>query len=96
MKVEVSPQVAEFLRRQAPEVRRLLRGALRELASGQGDVKPLEGPLEGYCRLRVGAYRVVFAYAGRRTIQCVFAERRSIVYEVLAQTLRDKLLGYDD
>lgn len=96
MKVEVSPQVAEFLRRQPPEVRRLLRGALRELALGKGDVKPLEGPLEGYCRLRAGAYRVVFAYAGRRTIQCIFAERRSIVYEVLAQALRDKLLGYDD
>lgn len=52
-----------------------------------GDIVPLEGPLEGYCRLRVGAYRVIFSYGENDTIQCVFAERRSIVYELLMDAL---------
>lgn len=95
MKVEVALQVAEFARTQAPEGRRQLRQAPRALALGKGDIKALEGPLEGYCRLRVGAYRIVFAYAGRQTVQCIFAERRSIIYEVFAQVLRDKLAGVE-
>ncbi|MBK7582528.1 MAG: hypothetical protein IPI67_20315 [Myxococcales bacterium] len=95
MKVAVSLQVAEFVRTQAPEGRRQLRGALRALGLGKGDVRALEGPLEGYCRLRVGGYRVIFCYAGRQTIQCIFAERRSIIYEVFAQVLSKKLSGLE-
>jgi len=41
--------------------------------------------------LRVGAYRVVLSYSKRRTIQCVFAERRSIVYELLVELLESRL-----
>lgn len=68
-----------------------MRQALKELATEKGDIKPLEGPLDGYCRLRVGTHRIIFAYVGRNRIQCVFAERRSIVYEVFAQLLNDEL-----
>lgn len=63
------------------------------MADGKGDIRSLEGPLDGYCRLRVGGYRIIFAYSGRASIECIFAERRSIVYEVFAQTLSDKLTG---
>lgn len=91
MKVELSEQVVDFVRRLPPDPRRRLRRALRDLAHERGDLKPLEGPLEGYCRLRVGAYRVVVSYAKRRAIQCVFAESRSIVYELLVQLLESRL-----
>jgi mRNA-degrading endonuclease RelE of RelBE toxin-antitoxin system len=91
MKVEISDQVVDFVRRLAPDPRRVVRKALRDLAAEKGDIKPLEGPLDGYCRLRVGTYRILFAYVGRNTIQCVFAERRSIIYEVFAQVLNDEL-----
>lgn len=92
MKVELSTQVVESVKRQAPEPRRLLRAALRDLAQDHGDIKPLEGPLEGYCRLRVHGYRIIFSYA-ERSIQCVFAERRGIVYEVFARALAETLSG---
>jgi mRNA-degrading endonuclease RelE of RelBE toxin-antitoxin system len=93
MRVELAPEVVDFVRRLAPEPRRLVRRALRDLADGKGDIRPLEGPLDGYCRLRVGGYRVIFAYSGRASIRCIFAERRSIVYEVFAQALSDTLSG---
>jgi mRNA-degrading endonuclease RelE of RelBE toxin-antitoxin system len=96
MRVELALQVAEFPRRQAPEPRRALRQALKDLAKDKGDIKPLEGPLDGYCRLRVGGYRIIFSYSRRRSIQCIFAERRSIVYEVFAQALAEKLSGVDE
>ena len=96
MKVEVSDQVLEFVRSQAPEPRRRLRLALRKLASEHGDIRSLEGPLRGYLRLRVGPYRVLLAYgtdAGRpKRLRCLFAERRDIVYEIFSRMLQDRIL----
>lgn len=91
MKIELAAQVVEFVRRLPPEPRRRLRRALRDLTRERGDIKPLQAPLAGYCRLRVGGYRVVFAYGRRGTIQCVFAEQRSVVYELLLDSLQDAL-----
>jgi mRNA-degrading endonuclease RelE of RelBE toxin-antitoxin system len=91
MKVELAAQVVEFVRRLPPEPKRRLRRALRNLARGRGDIRALEAPLDGYCRLRVGGHRVVFAYGARGTIQCIFAEQRSIVYELLQERLREEL-----
>ena len=97
MTVLLAEQVVDFVRRLPPEPKQRLRRALRGLATGRGDIKPLEAPLQGYCRLRVGGYRVVFAYGKRGTIECIFAEQRSIVYELLLERLRDRLKrGKDD
>jgi len=92
MKVRLAPQVVEFVGGLAPEPRRRLRLALRNLETGKGDIKPLEGPLQDYSRLRVGPYRVILSYSTSRTIDCVFAERRSIVYEVFADAMVERLM----
>ncbi len=55
MRVELDPEVAEFVRSLAPEPRRCLREALRGLAEEKGDLKQLEAELTGYVRLRVGS-----------------------------------------
>ncbi len=68
-----------------------MKRALKELAREKGDIKRLEGPLDGYCRLRVGGYRVILYYTGGGTLECVFAERRNIVYEVFAHALQGAL-----
>lgn len=95
MKIEVSRQVVDLIKSQAPEPRQFLRRALQGLSQNRGDIRSLEPPLEGYCRLRVRGYRILFAY-GPRSIQCVFAERRSIVYEVFERVLAAKLSGADE
>lgn len=98
-KVELSEQVARYVARRAPEPRRQLRTALRALTKERGDIRALEGRLENYHRLRVGGYRVIFAYrfvGKQRTIQCIFAERRNVVYEVFEQLRRQLLEGGDD
>ncbi len=92
MKVGLAPRVVDFVRALAPAPRRQLRLALRDLAKGKGDVKPLEGPLQDYCRLRVGPYRVIVSYHKSGRIECVFAERRSIVYEVFADAMIERLM----
>ncbi|MFN8087325.1 MAG: hypothetical protein U0Q04_10340 [Microbacterium sp.] len=59
--------------------------------SGRGDVKQIEGPLEAYCRLRVGSFRIVLRYDRAKFVDGVFAERRGIVYEVFAETMIETL-----
>jgi mRNA interferase RelE/StbE len=84
MKIEVTEQVREFIRACPPEPRRWLRDALRKLTDEKGDIKALEGELEGYHRLRVRSYRIIFRYTTDkrgRMIRCDFAEHRSVVYE---------------
>jgi len=92
MKVRLALQVVDFIRSLAPEPRRTVRLALRELEKGKGDIKPLEGPLQDYCRLRIGPYRVILSYGKAGTIECVFAERRSIVYEIFADAMVERLM----
>jgi mRNA interferase RelE/StbE len=92
MTIKPSAQVADFLRGLAPEPRRQLRLAIRSLARGRGDVRALEGDLAGYWRLRVGSYRVIL-WRSATVIECIFAERRSIIYEIFAEELKKKLTG---
>ena len=91
MKIKLSEQVAGFVRGLAPTPRRGLRLAFKALTKGEGDVKALEGALTGYSRLRVSSYRVIVSYRSPKEIECVFAERRSIIYEIFAEVLRETL-----
>lgn len=93
-RIDVSPQVADFLRTLAPEPRKQLRAALRNLARDEGDILELEHPLEGFCRLRVGRYRVVFSYAieeDQRVVRCVYAGRRELVYELFHDLVQQRM-----
>ncbi len=80
--VRPSIQVIEYSGRLAPEARRALKQALRELREERGDVRALEANLSGYYRLRVGRHRLIFNYATDGAIEVVFIEERHLVYEV--------------
>lgn len=92
-KVNVHAQVEVFIRALAPEPRQRLVKALKALPAG--DTKALEGRLSGYWRLRDGGYRVIYADSvvkGVRTFDCLFAERRPMVYELFEQILAEEAL----
>jgi mRNA-degrading endonuclease RelE of RelBE toxin-antitoxin system len=97
MKTEVlvAERVRLYVRSQAPAPRQALHRAVKALAKDQGDIKRLEGKLSGWSRLRVTEHRVLFretADRGVRKINCVFAEKRSVVYEMFAELLANELL----
>jgi mRNA interferase RelE/StbE len=81
-RVVVKAPAYEFLRRLAPGPRRALKQALIELRYERGDIRALDENLSGYYRLRVGRYRVVFAYAEDGSIEALFIGERSLVYEL--------------
>jgi len=89
----IHSQAESFIRTLAPEPRTRLVRALKVLPAGE--VKALEGRLSGYFRLRVGGYRLIFADTvknGVRTLDCLFVERRSIVYELFEQILAERVV----
>jgi len=89
-RVNLSTQVLGFCGSLAPEPRKKLRLALRNLQKEAGDIKSLEGPLAGFHRVRSGSHRVVFVRRlrkGKPEIDCLFAEHRSLVYEILTAAL---------
>jgi mRNA-degrading endonuclease RelE of RelBE toxin-antitoxin system len=93
--VRITPQVRAFVRSLAPETRHKLRLGLRELERGRGDLKALEGSLQGYHRLRIGAFRIIVRFGtlsgGRPAAFCIFAEHRSLVYVMLQELLENGL-----
>ena len=92
--VELEQQVVDFVRSLPPQPRQALRRTLKNLQLEHGDIRALEGELEGFYRLRVQRYRLIFHYdlqRDRRIIRCVYAATRSIVYEVFAERIRELL-----
>ena len=91
--VRPAVQVIEYVRRLAPEPRCAVKRALIDLRHEGGDIQALEGNLSGYYRLKVGRHRLIFAYAQDQTIEVVFIEERSLVYEVFEAQFIKKLKG---
>jgi mRNA-degrading endonuclease RelE of RelBE toxin-antitoxin system len=92
-KVVVHGHAERFVTALAPEPRRRLIKAMKALPSGE--IKALEARLAGYYRLRVGGYRIIFADSVKnkvRTFDCIFAERRPVVYELFEQILVEQAL----
>ena len=86
-RVKVREQVWKFHARLGLEDRRAVKRALVQLAGERGDIRALRDRLEGYYRLRVGSYRVVFRYLPGRIIECVYLNDRALVYDVFESEL---------
>jgi len=86
-RVKVREQVWKFYGLLGPEDRRAVKRALLQLAGERGDIRALRDRLEGYYRLRIGIYRVVFRYLPDRIIECVYMNDRALVYDVFESEL---------
>ena len=52
-----------------------------ERAGGDLDIKALRGDLEGFYRIRIGDYRIVYHHGTGSTIFLAYADLREEVYE---------------
>ncbi|HEY4989649.1 MAG TPA: cytotoxic translational repressor of toxin-antitoxin stability system [Opitutaceae bacterium] len=90
-KVEVRQQVKGFIDTLAPESRKKIRSGLRGLETERGDCIALKEKLDGFHRLRIGGYRVVYRYIPGKVIECVFAESRGLVYHLFEREVLNRL-----
>jgi mRNA-degrading endonuclease RelE of RelBE toxin-antitoxin system len=92
MKIEVlvEAQALAFIRRQTPDARKKLRAAIHAIERGDSFPDPLEDELEGFYKLRVDDYRLILKHESGDNapfFKIVFAERRSVVYEIFRQII---------
>jgi mRNA-degrading endonuclease RelE of RelBE toxin-antitoxin system len=90
MRVTIEPQPREFIRRQPPATRQQLREVLHAIERGKIFPEPLDEELEGFYKLRVENCRLILKHeSGDKAplFKVVFAERRSVVYEMFRQII---------
>ncbi len=90
MKISASEPVRIWLRALPPEgktrVRRALKAPARD-GTRSLDIKPLRRELEGFHRLRVGDYRVLYHFGSGDLLRLDYADIRDVVYDAF-RTLR--------
>ena len=92
MKIEVlvEAQPLAFIRRQSPDMRKKLSAAIHAIEREEVFPEPLEDELEGFYKLRVENCRLILKHeSGDKAplFKVVFAERRSVVYEMFRQII---------
>jgi mRNA-degrading endonuclease RelE of RelBE toxin-antitoxin system len=88
MRISASEPVQLWLQGLPPETKQRVRRALKALGDGRArrlDVKPLRGELEGFYRLRIGDYRMVYHLEPRPIVRLDYADLRDVVYDVFRQ-----------
>jgi len=89
--VDIWPQVQDFYADLGMTYRRETKRALMLLRKEQGDIKALGDDLAGFYRLRVGPFRIIFRYREGKVIECVYMNRRALVYEVFEREVVERL-----
>ena len=85
-RVEFSPAVAKVVRHLPPEIKALVREAVRAIVSDPELGDALQGELEGLRKFRVRRYRIVYAVnARRRRIEIHAVGHRRSVYDEIAE-----------
>jgi mRNA-degrading endonuclease RelE of RelBE toxin-antitoxin system len=88
MRILASEQVQRWLVSLPPERKKRVRAQLKLLAEGKAEgVKALRGELDGYLRLRIGDYRIIWHVAAGQTIKLDYADIRETAYETFLQIL---------
>jgi len=90
IRISASDQVAVWLTALPPLTKRRIRRSLRGLCRGKGDIKGLQGPLEGFCRLRVGGIRIIYRQVSSSEIHLDYAHTRDVVYEIFERLLQNR------
>jgi mRNA-degrading endonuclease RelE of RelBE toxin-antitoxin system len=88
MKILASEQVQRWLVSLPPETKKRIRAELKLLAAGRAEeVKALRGELDGYLRLRIGDYRIIYHVETGQMIKLDFADIRETIYGTFLQIL---------
>jgi mRNA-degrading endonuclease RelE of RelBE toxin-antitoxin system len=90
MTILASEQVRNWLTALPPDTKKRVRAALRGLEQGRGDIKALQGELEGFCRLRIDGLRVVYSQHVGRVIRLEYADSRDVIYETFLRVLSER------
>ena len=88
---DIPPHVADVIRSLHPDLKQLIKSAIRTITSDPECGEPLKRELKGLCKYRVRRFRIVYAIDHKKRVICLLAvgHRRS-VYEELTERIRGR------
>lgn len=88
---DISPHVADVIRSLHPDLKQLIKSAIRTIAADPECGEPLQRELTGLRKYRVRRFRIVYAVNQKaRTIRLMAVANRQYVYEELTERIRRK------
>jgi mRNA interferase RelE/StbE len=88
---DIPPHVADVIRSLHPDLKQLIKSAIRAIARNPECGEPLKRELDGLRKYRVRRFRVVYAVDHkRRVIRLMAVGHHQSVYEELTERLRRK------
>ena len=88
---DIPPHVAEVIRTLHPDLKQLIKLAIRAIAANPECGEPLQRELDGLRKYRVRRFRIVYAVEQkRRVIRLMAVGHRRYAYEELTDRLRRK------
>ncbi len=92
-KFSVPDHLTEFIRGLHPEIKRKIKGSLKNIAKGPNSGKPLRDELEGLRSFRVSRFRIVYRIAEPGEIQIIAIGPRERIYEETYRLIRKESKG---
>jgi len=92
-KLRVPDHLAEFIRGLHPEIKRKIKGSLKNIATEPNSGKLLKEELEGLRSFRVSRFRIVYQIAEPREIQIIAIGPRERIYEETYRLIRKESKG---
>ena len=88
---DIPPHVADVIRSLHPDLKQLIKSAIRAIAANPECGEPLQRELDGLRKYRVRRFRVIYAIDQKtRAIRLMAVGHRQYVYEELTERLRRK------
>ena len=80
-KLRVPDHMVEFIRNLHPEIKRKIKGSLKNIAAEPSSGKPLKEELAGMRSFRVSRFRIVYRITEPKEIQIIAIGPRERIYE---------------
>ena len=91
---DIPPHVADVIRSLHPDLKQLIKSAIRAIAADPECGEPLQRELDGLRKYRVRRFRIVYAvHQKTRVIRLMAVGHRRSVYEELTEQIRRKPKG---
>ncbi|MBX3308730.1 MAG: type II toxin-antitoxin system RelE/ParE family toxin [Nitrospira sp.] len=88
---DIPPHVADVIRALHPELKQLIKAAIRAIVADPECGEPLKRELDGLQKYRVRRFRIVYAIDRKRQVIPLMAVKpRRSVYEELTERIRRK------
>ena len=92
-KLRIPDHLAKFIRGLHPEIKRKIKGSLKNIATEPNSGKLLKEELEGLRSFRVSRFRIVYQIADPKEIQIIAIGPRERIYEETYRLIRKESKG---